>query len=760
MKRSLSFRWIASSKMRYLLAVLMIVPVVFLMLLVGAYMSHSLRVAHALVVQRTENMAQSLQQKLKSLMVSAASLYEEQGAFNWLNSASIDSKLDIAMVQATGKYMQSNAEAIALVLYNKQVDRLYEFSRSNHKLYRDASTYPEAEILDIVHHPQEGNLQFQQVSYRGASCVALRLPHTVTKNMNSSALVFIFDPQAIASAVSDLLVTSPLDGSVTFITGQDGSLMMGSLPQGLPLQELAASSPLADSNWLTFLRTGYLAHWEPLRLQDWSVCSVLHVDSFWGSHMPFVKIILACTGAFIAILSLLFVIYTYLMQQPYFKLAVDLASRLPGNAQTVLDANGHADTLSALRQSINYLLQHAISVEATTQHQLLRSRFIAWVNTLGNEHPLEVELSAFFPHSQLQMGLIRMVDYGAQSPDYFARRSLRTEISNALRDALQRRFPVAYCVDTGDGTFALFVNGPTLDPPALMVCLEEQLTLLHAQLPGTLCGIVSSVLPSEDQFLSQTYQQLYKASLLGAGITGKTVFTLEEYMSQCATPVLADNQDALQQAIDEFIDIIHAGDGVKAEQAIEKLCALLDLQEEENRRPAIYALYIALFFHFGKQLEKSDYEKSQLLLHAGTSSTALKEHIRALFQKIQEHSMPSPATSEQWHSIILDISEYIQNNIVDPQLSVEIIAQKVGYSPNYIRSMFKMYVGVSISDYIRDRRLEIACKLLSESQMPITKVMENSGFTNKSSFFTLLKAKNGVTPSEYRARYTDQESFS
>lgn len=80
------------------------------------------------------------------------------------------------------------------------------------------------------------------------------------------------------------------------------------------------------------------------------------------------------------------------------------------------------------------------------------------------------------------------------------------------------------------------------------------------------------------------------------------------------------------------------------------------------------------------------------------------------------------------------------------------IAQRGGYSVNYVRSMFKTYVGTSISDYIRDQRIDTACRLLETSAVSLTKVMECSGYTSKSSFFTQFKSKTGLTPTEYRAK--------
>ena len=98
----------------------------------------------------------------------------------------------------------------------------------------------------------------------------------------------------------------------------------------------------------------------------------------------------------------------------------------------------------------------------------------------------------------------------------------------------------------------------------------------------------------------------------------------------------------------------------------------------------------------------------------------------------------------------MEICVYIHENLRSPQLSVETIAEKEGYSVNYIRSMFKTYIGISLSDYIRQERISLACSMLENESITIAEIVTRCGFSNRSSFFTIFKRAMGMTPAEYR----------
>lgn len=65
------------------------------------------------------------------------------------------------------------------------------------------------------------------------------------------------------------------------------------------------------------------------------------------------------------------------------------------------------------------------------------------------------------------------------------------------------------------------------------------------------------------------------------------------------------------------------------------------------------------------------------------------------------------------------------------------------------RSMQKFY-RVTLSEYINDLRLNYAVNLISSTNFKVTEICYEAGFGNISTFYSLFKAKHGISPKKFR----------
>lgn len=79
------------------------------------------------------------------------------------------------------------------------------------------------------------------------------------------------------------------------------------------------------------------------------------------------------------------------------------------------------------------------------------------------------------------------------------------------------------------------------------------------------------------------------------------------------------------------------------------------------------------------------------------------------------------------------------------RLKIEDIASNIGLSRDYLSYLFKKEVGISIHQYILDRKLAEANRLISLGK-PINQVSYTLSFSSESHFITCYKKKYGVTP--------------
>ncbi len=98
--------------------------------------------------------------------------------------------------------------------------------------------------------------------------------------------------------------------------------------------------------------------------------------------------------------------------------------------------------------------------------------------------------------------------------------------------------------------------------------------------------------------------------------------------------------------------------------------------------------------------------------------------------------------------ILYRIIRYIENDYRNVTLSGT--AARFGYTPNYLSALLKKELGQSFSDFRRSFCMAQAALLLRESDLPVTEVASQSGFTNMTHFYKLFSRTFGITPGEYR----------
>ncbi|GAE31536.1 helix-turn-helix domain-containing protein [Alkalihalobacillus hemicellulosilyticus] len=105
------------------------------------------------------------------------------------------------------------------------------------------------------------------------------------------------------------------------------------------------------------------------------------------------------------------------------------------------------------------------------------------------------------------------------------------------------------------------------------------------------------------------------------------------------------------------------------------------------------------------------------------------------------------------HSRTITIcKDYIFKYIYE-DLTHEQIAKRVELSPKYLSVLFKKEVGITISEYIQQIKIEEAKKLLAYSNTPISDICSLLNYTDQSYFTKVFKKFIGVTPKFYRENH-------
>lgn len=86
-------------------------------------------------------------------------------------------------------------------------------------------------------------------------------------------------------------------------------------------------------------------------------------------------------------------------------------------------------------------------------------------------------------------------------------------------------------------------------------------------------------------------------------------------------------------------------------------------------------------------------------------------------------------------------------------LTLSAVAQSAGVHPVHLARTFRQHYRCTVGDYVRQLRVESACRTLSTSDTPLAEVALLVGFSSQSHLSTAFKLHTGMTPTEYRSAF-------
>jgi AraC-like DNA-binding protein len=135
------------------------------------------------------------------------------------------------------------------------------------------------------------------------------------------------------------------------------------------------------------------------------------------------------------------------------------------------------------------------------------------------------------------------------------------------------------------------------------------------------------------------------------------------------------------------------------------------------------------------------------------SSSVLTRHLLELLAlSLEEVGAEDPGAGSSVRTAHLRrVEQVIRDNLTNPNLSPDMIADLCGISKRYLHELFKDVNG-TVSQRIRDRRLLAAKDMMeAQPQKSIAEIAYSFGFSEQAQFSRLFKAAFGETPSGYRA---------
>ena len=144
----------------------------------------------------------------------------------------------------------------------------------------------------------------------------------------------------------------------------------------------------------------------------------------------------------------------------------------------------------------------------------------------------------------------------------------------------------------------------------------------------------------------------------------------------------------------------------------------------------------------------------EMLLSVIQNQMRNREYIKSRYRGNQFILSPQEATfSNADEQFMIKLNEMIDQNLSQPDLDVKFLTAQMAMSRTSLYNKIKELTGMGANDYINRRRIDKAIILLTQSDMSITEISEQVGFTYQRYFSTLFKEMKGMTPSQFRAQH-------
>lgn len=172
-------------------------------------------------------------------------------------------------------------------------------------------------------------------------------------------------------------------------------------------------------------------------------------------------------------------------------------------------------------------------------------------------------------------------------------------------------------------------------------------------------------------------------------------------------------------------------------------------------RSTMFRQYIVMDAYFcvvdfveGLQLSKEEIEPVDIM----SATLQSEENAMAYVVKIIEKALElrESVASNRYGDVVDAVIKYIDENYADEELSLNLLASHVNFSPNHLSMVFSQQTGQTFIKYLTDYRMNKAKELLKCTGKRSSVIAMEVGYKDSHYFSYLFKKTQGMTPTQYR----------
>ncbi len=148
------------------------------------------------------------------------------------------------------------------------------------------------------------------------------------------------------------------------------------------------------------------------------------------------------------------------------------------------------------------------------------------------------------------------------------------------------------------------------------------------------------------------------------------------------------------------------------------------------------------------QFSKNEIESYDVATGILQSEESAMEYIVQIMEKALE--LRDKRASNRYGGVVDEAIRYIEENYAQEELSLNLLASHVNFSPNHLSMVFSQQTGETFVKYLTDYRMNKAKELLRCTGKRSSEISLEVGYKDPHYFSYLFKKTQGMTPTQYR----------
>ncbi len=148
------------------------------------------------------------------------------------------------------------------------------------------------------------------------------------------------------------------------------------------------------------------------------------------------------------------------------------------------------------------------------------------------------------------------------------------------------------------------------------------------------------------------------------------------------------------------------------------------------------------------QIDRTEIEPIDVASEVLTNQESAVEYLIRIMKKAIK--LRDSVASNRYADVVDEVVRYIEKNYAMEELSLNVLASVVNFSPNHLSSVFSQQTGQTIIKYLTDYRMNKAKELLRCTGKRSSVISMEVGYKDPHYFSYLFKKTQGVTPTQYR----------